>query len=178
VTGFFEIVHKNLEELTPPELEEMNEVDLLAFYEEDGDEDWWQDWASPTIRFLGKENGRVVSTVGLIRREIVVGGIPYRIGGVGGVATRPDKQQLGYAGRLLAESTRFMKNDPWYQYAMLFCDPKRIPYYQKSGYAQITNPLYVRRESDRHLFPDPCMALELREYPFPIGEVDCMGLPW
>jgi GNAT superfamily N-acetyltransferase len=173
-----EIVFKPLEKLTPLELEEMNEVDHLAFFEEDGDENWWQDWAAPTLRFLGKMDGRVVSTVGLIRREILVGGNPYRIGGVGGVATRPDKQQLGYASRLLAEATRIMTEDLWFQYAMLFCDPKRVPYYQKSGYARITNPLFVRRESDRHMFPDPCMVLVLRGIPFPPGEVDCMGLPW
>ncbi len=92
-----EIVFKPLEELTPLELEEMNEVDHLAFYEEDGDENWWQHWASPTLRWLGKVDGMVVSTVGLIRREILVGGNPFQIGGIGGVATRPDKQCLGYA---------------------------------------------------------------------------------
>jgi GNAT superfamily N-acetyltransferase len=178
VTVEFEIVFKNLEELTASELEEMNEVDHLAFFEEDGDDDWWQDWAAPTMRFLGKEDGRVVSTVGLIRREILVGGKPSRIGGIGGVATRPDRQKMGYAGKLLVESTRFMLSDTWYQYGILFCDPKRIPFYQKSGYTRITNSLYVRRESDRHLFPDPCLALDLRGLPFPEGEVDCLGLPW
>jgi predicted N-acetyltransferase YhbS len=178
VTEEFVIVFKNLEALTPSELEEMNEVDHLAFFEEDGNDDWWQDWAAPTMRFLGKEDGRVVSTVGLIRREILVGEISYRVGGIGGVATRPDRQQLGYAGKLMAASKRFMKDDPWYQYGMLFCDPKRIPYYQKSGYVRISNPLYVRRDSDRHLFPDPCLVLNLRGNPFPPGEVDCMGLPW
>jgi GNAT superfamily N-acetyltransferase len=178
VTRNFEIVFKNIGELTPTEHEEMNEVDHLAFFEEDGDDDWWQDWASPTMRFLGKEDNRVVSTVGLIQREILVEGIPYRIGGVGGVATRPDRQKLGYAGRLLTETKRFMNDDPWYEYGMLFCDPKRIPYYQKSGYERISNSLYVRRESDRQLFPDPCLVLDLRGNIFPPGEVDCMGLPW
>ena len=173
-----EIVFRNLEDLSPLELEEMNEVDHLAFYEEDGDDDWWKDWASPTMRFLGKENGSVVSTVGLIRREILVDGKPYGIGGIGGVATRPDRQKMGYAALLLAESTRYMRTEPNYQFGMLFCDPKRISYYKKCGYDQISNQVYVRRGNERHLFPDPCMALELWEFPFPIGEVDCMGLPW
>jgi GNAT superfamily N-acetyltransferase len=173
-----EIVFRNLEDLSPMELEEMNEVDHLAFYEEDGDDDWWKNWASPIIRFLGKENGRVVSTVGLIRREILVDGKPYCIGGIGGVATCPDRQKLGYAALLMAESTRYMKMEPDYQFGMLFCDPKRIPYYEKCGYEQISNEVYVWRGNERHLFPDTCMALELREYPFPLGDVDCMGLPW
>ena len=91
MTTNFEIVFKNIGELTPTEHEEMSEVDHLAFFEEDGDDDWSR-WASPTMRFLGKEDNRVVSTVGLIQREILVEGIPYRIGGVGGVATRPDRR--------------------------------------------------------------------------------------
>ena len=85
---------------------------------------------------------------------------------------------MGYAALLLAESTRYMRTEPNYQFGMLFCDPKRISYYKKCGYDQISNQVYVRRGNERHLFPDPCMALELWEFPFPIGEVDCMGLPW
>ncbi len=174
----FEVVFKKLEELTPSELEEMNEVDHLAFFEEDGDDDWWQDWAAPTMRFLGKENGKVVSTVGLIRREILAGGKSYRIGGIGGVATRPDRQRLGYARKLLTESTKFMRFDLWYQYGMLFCDPKRIPYYTKCGYSLIHNSVFVWRGEERKSFSESCMVIDLHGLAFPEGEVDCKGLPW
>jgi predicted N-acetyltransferase YhbS len=173
-----EIVVKNLGDLTPLELEEMNEVDHLAFFEEDGDEDWWQDWQTPELRFLGMVGGRVVSTVGLIRREILVDSDPIRVGGIGGVATRPDRQRQGYAGKLLAESEKFMRTDPWYEYGMLFCDPKRVPYYAKFGYSTIQNRLFVRRNGERVHFPDTCMVLNLSGDSFPSGEVDCMGLPW
>jgi predicted N-acetyltransferase YhbS len=173
-----EIVFKKVEELTPQELVEMNEVDHLAFYEEDGDDPWWQEWATPEMRFLGKEAGLVVSTVGLIRREILVGEKVCHIGGIGGVATLPARQRMGFAGRLMEASTDHMRYDPWYEYGMLFCDPKRISYYAKSGYSLIENRIYVRRNGERVSFVDTCMALPLRGLEFPAGDVDCQGLPW
>lgn len=173
-----EIVFKSIENLTPLELEEMNEVDHLAFYEEDGDDDWWQEWAPPQMRWLMKEEGHVVSTVGLIRREILAGEIRLRIGGIGGVATRPDRQRLGYAARLMEASAQFMQSDPWFQYGMLFCDQNRIPYYSTCRYVLISNELYVRRNEARQPFTDSCMVLDLRGEPFPGGVVDCLGLPW
>lgn len=173
-----EIVFRKVEELSPQELLEMNEVDHLAFYEEDGDDPWWQEWAAPEMRFLGKEADLVVSTVGLIRREIQVGGKICRIGGIGGVATLPAKQRMGFAGQLMEACTAYIRNDPWYDYGMLFCDPKRIAYYAKSGYALIGNRIFVHRDGERVLFVDTCMALSLRGLEFPAGDVDCQGLPW
>jgi aminoglycoside 2'-N-acetyltransferase I len=173
-----EVLVKKMEELTSREREELNLVDHLAFFEEDGDSDWWKDWATSEICFLGREAGKIVSNVGMITREILVGGIPVTVGGIGGVATRPDRQRQGFAAALLAESQKYMAADPVYQFGMLFCDPKRTVYYGKSGYRQMTNQVFIRRGTERHLFPDTFMVLELRGYPFPEGEVDCMGLPW
>jgi aminoglycoside 2'-N-acetyltransferase I len=178
MTPELEIMVRKITDLNPREQEEMSLIDHLAFYEEDGDNDWWQDWSPSEICFLGKEEGKIVSNVGLITREVLVNGEPIMIGGIGGVMTRPDRQYRGYAAKLLEEAREFMLADPIYQFGMLFCEPKRAHFYSKAGYVTKTNPVFVRRDGKRKAFPDHFMVLELRGEPFPKGDVDCMGLPW
>lgn len=173
-----EIVIRSKSDLSPEERVQVDEVDRLAFSEimdEASDE---MDWIAPEMHFLGKHAGRVVSNVGLIMRKILVNAEPVVIGGIGGVATLPEMQRRGYAGLLMDEAARYMKEHSEYQYGMLFCDDSRVPYYKRLGYLRIDNRVFIRRNGKTEPFADTCMVLELRGNPFPKGEVDCQGLPW
>lgn len=60
-----------------------------------------------TIAFVEKD--RVGSIVRMIPYTVWIGGRALRMGGIGGVATWSDLQGKGYAGRLMRESIRLMR---------------------------------------------------------------------
>lgn len=173
-----EIVFRKKADLTPEERVQVDEVDRLAFDDVLGGEAEEMEWVAPELHFLGKLEGRVISNVGLITRAILVGGERVTIGGIGGVATLPEMQRHGYAGSLMDEAARYMKEHSDYRYGMLFCDVSRVPYYNRFGYQRIDNPVFIKRNGKTEPFLDICMVLDLRGLPFPKGEVDCQGLPW
>lgn len=173
-----EINFRRTEDLSPEELAQSQEVEDLAFCGDALNDAKDREWEMPELHLLGKLKGRVVSVVDLIPRTITVSGKPVRVCGIGGVATHPQYQRNGYARTLLMEAERIMRGQADYEYGMLFCDSELIPYYNKSGYRVIENPIFALKKGVLEVLPYTCMVLELRGISFPKGEVDCQGLPW
>ena len=92
----FQIVVRHSENLTEDENQQIEEVDHLAFAGGPADD---FDWASPEWFVIGKLAGRVVSIVGILKRRIQVGDTSLVVGGVGGVATHPEKSAPGFCKR-------------------------------------------------------------------------------
>jgi predicted acetyltransferase len=157
---------------------EINTLDHLAF-SESSEEDNYIEWAmSSTWYVLGRLDGKLVSQVGILERAIQAGGQTLSIAGVGGVATHPEFQRRGFAGVLLQAAAGQMRQRGGYDFAMLFCDTRMIPYYTKRGYRLVQNPLYILQSGRRVLFESNKMVLPLSGKPWPEGEVDVNGPPW
>jgi len=63
----------------------------------------------PGNYFVIKEDGKLVSCVGLVPLEAIVDGSRIKVGGIAGVATHPDYKGRGYMGKLLNYTTEEMK---------------------------------------------------------------------
>ena len=166
--------------LTEEEAREVEILDKLAFFEEGGDDNddgiqWIEesDWD-----ILGCVDGKLVSLVILSKHIIRVGSQSLTIAGVGGVATHPDWRRQGFARRLLKAAEDLMRSEGCYDFGMLFCDPKMIPYYSNCGYTQIHNPLFIMQRGQRVAFDDNEMVLSISGKPWPEGVVDIPGSPW
>jgi len=159
--------------------EEIDAVDHLAFCYQEGEEDDGIEWANATTWFaLGWLGGRLVSQLGVVDRTIYIGGQSLSIAGIGGVATHPDFQRRGFAAIVLQAAAEQMRRLGGYDFAMLYCNPKLIPYYAKSGYRQALNLIYILQYGQRVLFNDHQMVLPLSGKPWPEGDVDVNGPPW
>lgn len=63
----------------------------------------------PDDHFIVREDGRLVSHVGLFSMQAVADGSEVRVGGIGDVATHPDYQGKGYMGKLMEFAATKMK---------------------------------------------------------------------
>ena len=59
--------------------------------------------------FIIKQEGKIVSHVGLYPMVIVANGCEVKVGGIGDVATHPDYRGKGYMGKLMCYSVEKMK---------------------------------------------------------------------
>jgi len=159
--------------------EEIDRVDHLAFTMDGGGDNESIEWAMSSTWFaLGWLGGRLVSQLGVLNRTIYIGGQSLSIAGIGGVATHPEFQRRGFAANVLQAAAEQMRRLGGYDFAMLYCDPKLIPFYAKSGYRQALNRIYILQHGQRVLFDDHQMVLPLSGKPWPDGDVDVNGPPW
>lgn len=97
-------------------------------------------------------DSEIVSCLTLVERECWLGQSVLKIAGIAGVATRPELQRRGYAGRLLADTLSVYKNRG-YPLSALF--PYSPDYYRKFGWEiageiprSCVSPLSLPRSSE------------------------------
>lgn len=138
------------------------------------------EWAGSQWNVIGRWNGRIVSVVGLLTREVAVG--PQRqgvwVGGVGGVCTHPDFQRRGFSGQLLERAADYMRADLRVPFGLLVCGPHREHFYASHGWRTVTAPMMFDLRGAKQTFPDLTMILPLTKQPWPEGVVDLCGKPW
>jgi len=175
----FQIEFKEFPQLELPEKVQVEEVDTLSFKTQLLDEAIASlEWAGPTALFLGKLDGRVVSIVGILKRVIIAGRKSIQVVGLGGVATHPDSRRHGYAQRLVDAAGVWIKQQADCSFGMLFCSREMLAYYGRSGWLEVTNPLYIEQKAGRMPSNSPKMVLTVSDIPWPMGEVDIQGRPW
>ena len=130
-------------------------------------------------RFLVWEGERLVTHVGVLDREIRVGGQPHHVAGVYAVMTRPADRGKGYASAALEQAATFMRDElPKAQHGLLVCLDTRLPFYGRLGWHKIEAPVGFEQPGGRQFNEINTMVLPLRDRPWPAGEVDLCGLPW
>ena len=128
--------------------------------------------------FVRDEVDGVVCHVGIYRREVTWNGRKLRAGGIGGVLTREDKRGRGYATIALEAALRTLKDEGSTDFAMLFCEPKNVPFYTARGWTSFEGEIFVEQPSGRirftaiapHVFD---LRRKLRQ-----GTIDLCGQPW
>lgn len=170
-----EILVKRAEDLSQEENTQLDETSNLAFAGL-GSEDLC--WSDSEWFVLGKLDGRIVSIVGILFRDIRVGDAMVSICGVGGVATHPDYQRQGFAGKLMQRAGEFMKNERKAAFGLLVCESKRIPFYGGFGWQPINSSMFFECRGEHRRYEGPVMVLMLSDQPWPEGDVDLQGGPW
>lgn len=88
----------------------------------------------PENTLIGRKGGRILSSVQIFPRVCWVEGRRMRFAGIGNVATDPAEQKQGYAGQLLTEAIRRMKDDG-FLFSTLTTSINN--YYAKFGYVSV-----------------------------------------
>jgi len=173
-----ELCTKFESELDTAEMGHLAELIHIAF--PDDDEGWWDESGqnTPTLHFLGKMEGRIVSNVSLVEREIAVNGRKYIIGGIGGVATLPEWKRKGIAASLMNAATQFILENPRFEFGMLFCETRMIHYYARFGFEVIVNAVFLTHKGMRERSNDTIMILRTGHRNFPEGVVELPGGSW
>ncbi len=195
----FEIYIKPIDALTPEENAQVDEASSLAYAAPDGgmggpapdgvpapqakpeaepEDSDDVEWANPFWWVLGRLDGRIVSLVGVLTRQIQAGGQAIMVAGVGGVATHPDFQRRGLAGELMQRAAVLMRDELRVPFGMLVCSDHRVHYYAKFGWQLIKSPVLFERHGKQDVFEGNVMVLPLAGIPWPEGTVDICGKPW
>ncbi len=130
-------------------------------------------------RVLVRESGKVVSTVEILERQVLVSATELRIAGIAGVMTAAAYQGRGYASAAMRRAAAFLTDEREFAFALLVCWPSRVPFYERLSWR--THPGQVVCEQpggqvtiDRMRV----MVLDGRQCPLPDAHIDLRGLPW
>jgi aminoglycoside 2'-N-acetyltransferase I len=124
------------------------------------------------------ETEGVVCHVGIYRREVRWNGRKVGAGGIGGVATRGDSRQRGYASLALDAAIQTLKDEGSSDFAMLFCEPHRAPFYVARGWKPFDGEIYAEQPEGRVRFQAIApYVYDIRRAPRQ-GMIDLCGLPW
>ena len=92
-------------------------------------------WASADLRVLIEAaDGTLVCHTGIFFRTVTWNGQKVHIGGIGGVATRPDSRRRGYASIAIEAAVQTMRDHDAAQFALLFCEPHNFEFYRSRGW--------------------------------------------
>lgn len=136
-------------------------------------------WATPQWSILVWEQGELVSHVGLVVRSIESEGTIKQIGGIGGVLTHPAKRGQGLASLAMREAVKHFATDWSLAFALLFCRPSLVPFYQRLAWQPFQGKVYVEQPQGKVEFlVNGAMVLDGKEQAPLKGELDLNGLPW
>src|SRR5262245_14266887 len=101
-------------------------------------------FAHADLRVLVRNNAdEVVCHVGIHRREVTWNSRKLHAGGIGGVLTREDARRHGYASIALNAAMRTLKDERSVDFALLFCDASRAPFYIARGWKPFDGEVYA-----------------------------------
>ncbi len=148
--------------------------------------DWFRDqfgrvayrWAEPDYYGILSVDEQLAGRLAVFDRQISAGGVIVKVGGIGGVATKPQFRHQGIASALLSRAAEFMKNDLGAEFGFLLCRPEVSPVYAKLGWTRVDGPTTFSQPSGIETYPYYTMILRLTGREWPPGPIDMMGLPW
>jgi aminoglycoside 2'-N-acetyltransferase I len=121
----------------------------------------------------------IVYHVGIYRRVVIWNGRKLHAGGIGGVLTREDARQRGHASIALDAAIQILKDERSIDFALLFCEPYRAPFYIARGWKPFEGEIYAEQPDKGRIRFDILVPLvfdvrrALRQ-----GVLDLCGLPW
>ena len=165
-----------------PELQrEIDALDHLAFDEEDHDADpefSSIQWATSDWMGLCLLQGKIVTQLGIPKREIAVGLEKVWVAGIGGMATQPDFQHQGFGSALLKATETFMREDLRVPFGLLICADHTRPFYERSRWQFAADFLYYHQTNQRINLRTCVMIIQLTDRAWSAGEIDLCGPPW
>jgi predicted N-acetyltransferase YhbS len=161
------------EALTPDERAQIYDISVAAFPPDDIEWSDHDDW-----HVLVWEGTEIVTHVEIVERTAMVGGRAVRLGGIGGVVTRPAWRKKGLAETAMQAARDFLHDPLGVAFGLLVCGEELIPYYSRLGWQLLGIPMWIEQSRGRISFPGPIMVLPVCEQDWPEGEIDLKGKPW
>jgi aminoglycoside 2'-N-acetyltransferase I len=136
------------------------------------------DKAELRVLIQAEPEGDVVCHVGIYRREVTWNGRKFRAGGIGGVLTREDSRGRGYASMALDAAIQTLKHEGATDFALLFCEPHNVPFYEGRGWKAFDGEIYVEQPQGRVRFEAIApYVYHIKRAPLK-GVIDLCGPPW
>ena len=138
---------------------------------------WRTRWAAFDWYISVHAGNRIVSMAGVADRIGAVDDKPVRLGLVGAVFTLPEHRARGFASDVLRRATQLMTEELGCEFGVLLCTDRLVPFYQRLGWKQVTNPMRFERFGRSEFATSKVMVFECAGRPLPAGTIDVKGLP-
>ena len=135
-------------------------------------------WKRKDVHAVVTVDGRIASHAGCVEREATVAGQPVRLGGVGGVVTRPEWQGRGLARLALEHIFTYLCRELGAEFGALFCREPLVAFYAHAGWRRIDAPVTVDQPSEPIVAPLPFMVCPCADRAWPAGPINLNGLPF
>ncbi len=135
-------------------------------------------WAKPDWYAVVMREGEPVGRLGILERTIAVGSEAIRVGGIAGVATRPEWRSRGVASAAMRAAANFIAHELRCSFGLLLCRHEVAPVYAKLGWETVQGPTSFMQLSGPATYPGLTMVMRFGERPWPGGPIDLCGLPW
>ena len=137
--------------------------------------------SAPAYSIVAEEGGRVVGHAGVVDRTITVGDRPLRVAGVQNVFVRPTHRGTGLSDRVMT-LTMDEARRRGFDMGVLFCVPKLVPVYARTGFRTLGEQDVVRIDETGAESPIPgkneTMFFPLNVTTFPPGRIHLRGNDW
>jgi GNAT superfamily N-acetyltransferase len=134
-------------------------------------------WEEPRRIVLARDRDVVAGHAGMFEREVSVGALPVRVGGIGGVVTHEAYRRSGVARAMLEQAVTTFRSDRL-QFALLLCREEVVPVYESSGWRRVDVTTRFQQPDGPAIYPRVTMVIDLAGRAWPAGDVDMAGLPW
>ena len=135
-------------------------------------------WAEPDFCVILNFEEQLAGRLAILDRQVSVGGAIVKVGGIGGVATKPQFRHWGVASALLSRAAEFMKDELGVEFGFLLCRHEVSPVYAKLGWIRVPGPTTFSRAGVIATYPHDTMVLQLTPKEWSPGPIDMLGLPW
>jgi aminoglycoside 2'-N-acetyltransferase I len=135
-------------------------------------------WAEPDYYAILSLENQLAGRLAVLDRKVSVGGSILRVGGIGGVATKPRFRHRGVASALLCSAANFMKDELKVEFGFSLCRHEVSPVYAKMRWIAVPGPTRFTRSGVITTYPNDTMILPLAGKEWPSGRIDMLGLPW
>jgi predicted acetyltransferase len=142
----------------------------------------WRDvtWSHADRRVMVREDApphELVCHVGLYARNALWNDAKVTIGGIGGVATHPDRRRSGLATTAMRTAMECFAREAR-DFAVLFCEPHNYAFYRRLGWRRFDGEVFADQPCGRIRFDVMATFVhDLRLAPRG-GTIDLRGLPW
>jgi len=141
----------------------------------------WRDVESSHAeqRILLADDDELISVVGLYPRIASIDGQNVKVTGIGGVMTHPEKRGAGNGSLIMHHAREFMRGQGDIAYAVLFCEPHNVTFYEKLGWSIFPGDVFAEQRGKNNRYDIMhTMMLPLSEEIPNGGTFQTNGLPW
>jgi len=135
-------------------------------------------WAQPDWYGVVMREGEPVGRLGILERTIAIGAEAIRVGGIAGVATRPEWRNRGVASVAMRAAANFIAHELRRPFGLLLCRHQVAPVYAKLGWETVEGPTRFMQPSGPATYRYLTMVMRFGERSWPGGPIDLCGLPW
>ncbi|MCG6206264.1 GNAT family N-acetyltransferase [Rhodopseudomonas sp. HC1] len=132
----------------------------------------------PTLRVLIESSGELVCHVGITIRIVTWNGRKCQVGGIGGLATRPDGRRRGYGSLALTAAVQTLRDHEAIDCGLAFCDETQAAFFEARGWQRYDGAIVAEQSGSKAPYDELVpMQLDLRRK-VRGGTLDLCGSPW